>query len=188
MAKSEVSKLNGRIASWAKRGNTWLADGLKLMHDAVLVAYDNGNIDPMKRIVAALEGQDRADAITILTHVFPLKVADDHLSAVKGWEKKVADMPRIGTVVDGYKSFRKLAADLRPAKEEKEGKPYGVQEYLADLAKINKKAGKSDQVPADLLARMNALVEGLFEAAGGQPADKPEASPKSAPLAAVGDF
>ena len=188
MAKSEVSKLNGRIASWSKRGNTWLADGLKLMHDSVLVAYGNGNIDPMKRIVAVLEGQLRADAITILTHVFPLKSVDGHLSAVKGWEKKVADMPRVGVVVDGYKSFRKLAADLRPAKDDPKAKPYGVQEYLADLAKINKKAGKSDQVPADLLARMNALIEGLFEAAGGQPADKPESAPKSRPVAVAGDF
>lgn len=180
MAKSEVSKLNGRIASWSKRGSTWLADGLKLMHDAVLVAYDNGNIDPMKRIVAALEGQDRADAITIFTHVFPLKVVDDHLSVVKGWDKKVADMPRIGAVVDGYKSFRKCAADLRPAAEEKEGKPYDLQAYLGDLAKLNKKAGKSGQVPADILDRMNMLIEGLFEAAGNQPSAAPAGLPKVA--------
>lgn len=175
MAKSMVSKLNARIASWSKRGTAWAKDGLDLMVSAVEVAVVDGNIDPMKRIVAALDGNDQRDAITIFAAYFPLKVVDGELSVVKGWQKKLPEA-RIAVDALAYKSFRSFAADLRPAKDEAEKPAFDLKAYLKGLKKLNGKAAEG-AVPADLVKRMNDLVA-LIEAQAESAEFEGEADPE----------
>ena len=151
--------LNARITSWSKAGSKFADVGLALMLDALEEAHvHNGNIDPMKRIVATLESAaDKRDAATIFGEYFPITFKDGELSLPKGWAKKVeAKHHGYRLASEGLKSFRAFAAKLRPAVAQEE-KAFDLAAYLAAIAKLSKKAHEGT-VPADLVQKLDVLL------------------------------
>lgn len=169
------TKLNARIVSWSKRGAKFAEDGLSIMQAAVELAATNGNVDPMKRIVGALDKSDAADALVIFSAFFPIVVKDGEISVVKGWAKKIVALPNMGAEIQrgGFVSFRKFAAALRPAKDGSAPGPMDDAAFIAALAKLVAKGAKEgNKVSPDLLKRMGDLTAALAAALEGTPAAK----------------
>ena len=139
-----AQSLNTRIGTWAKSGAAFAKNGLALMVEATDVALDNGNIDPIKRIIASLDERDGKHALVIFKAHIPLTVGkDQNLTMKKGWKDKAKALPYIHTGAEKHVSFRTFADELAGA-EPKADTVFGLEQYLKSIEKLNKKGADGE--------------------------------------------
>lgn len=171
-----AQSLNARIRAWAKSGRKFAETGLDLIVDAIGAALDHGNLDPAKRIIAALDRRDAADALMIFGTFLPVTVKNGDVTLQRNWKHKAEALPSIEREKGAHKSFRTLAEALRPTKDKTEVE-FDLAAYIKGFDRLNKKAAEG-AVPAEFLKRMKALaaeMHRLMESTEGNVVSHPSA-------------